>query len=257
MLKGGSMDDIDPTLNNEVEETTVETPSVEEPNTGEVETSDEESNSTEIEETQEETTEPDESPKKGAQSRIRELNAKAKRSEERAKSLEQQIAELTGSVEPQSPGAPYTPQIPDNGEVSPEQYKQDVLNTAESMVNLRIKQSEAINRINNESNQVIHLYPQLNPDSDQFDSELSKDVTEQVLELVKASPYTASPKKIVERMMRSQQKAVTKEVGKVSENLAKQVSQSATRPTSVSSSGKKSYEDKSIQELEAELGVVN
>jgi len=55
-------------------------------------------------------------------------------------------------------------------------------------------------------------------------------------------------------MMKPYLRSVTKEVGKVSENLAKQVSQAATRPTSVSTSGGKSNKDKSIKELEAELG---
>lgn len=56
-------------------------------------------------------------------------------------------------------------------------------------------------------------------------------------------------------LMKPYKRAVTKEVGRVSENLAKQVSQAATRPTSIHKSDKP-LEEKSIQELERELGIV-
>lgn len=214
----------------------------------EVETPVEESTEDSTEETQAET---DEGQKKGAQSRIRQLNAKAKRAEEKAKSLQSQLEELTRPVgdvgQPQ-----FQPQVDVNGEVTLDQ----VYKTTQSMIDLKIRQSEAINRINNEANQVLSKYSQLNPDSDDFDEDLSNWITETVTELVKANPYTASPKKIVANLMKPYQRAVTKEVGKASENIARQVSQAATRPTSVTTKGGKDYKDKSIAELEQELGVI-
>src|SRR3990167_234114 len=175
------------------EEAGSDTSSVSEPKaTGEMETPSVESEikTEESEETQSETVE---APKKGAQSRIRELNAKAK-------SPEQKLAELTGSGKSIAPQAPYTPQVDANGEVSPEQYRNHVLGTAQAMVDLKIKQSEAVNRINNEARDIVQKYPQLDPDSDQFDKELSDSVTEATESYVRMNPYSASPKNFVERM---------------------------------------------------------
>lgn len=199
----------------------------------------------------------DQSTKKGASQRIREVTADKNREKERADSLQAKLAELTGSVEPQVPQTPYTPQVESGAELTPEQYKQDVLKTAESLVTLKVKQSEAINRINNEAQEAIRKYPQLDPDSDQFDIELSESITEATQAYVKSSPYTASPLKFVDKMMKPYQRSVSREVGKASENIARQVSQAAVRPTSVSVKTEKTYQDKSIKELEAELGVIN
>jgi hypothetical protein len=207
----------------------------------------------EVEEPKAETVE---TPKKGAQSRIRELNAKAKSAEEKANSLEQKLAELTGRVD-QAPQAQQTPQLDASGEVTPEQYRQHILGTAQTVVDLKIKQSEAVNRINNEAIEVVREFPQLDPESDQFDKELSDSVTEATTAYVKVQPYTASPKKFVEKLMKPYQRSVTKEVGKETVNIAKQVSDSATRPTSVSTKGGKTYEDMSPQELEKELGIIH
>jgi len=247
------MDDIDqPTLNEQGEETTLDTSSVpEETTTGEVETPDTES----TDEVPESTTETEESPKKGAQARIRELSAEKNQYKEKAKSLEQQLAELTGSGVQQAPQPAYTPQF-DGSEIDPVKYQQEVVKSAVSAAQLVAKQSEAVNRITNEASQVIREFPQLDPDSDQFDPELSESVTEATLAHVQANPYNASPKKFVSKMMKPFTRAVTKEVGKATENIAKQVSQAATRPTSVTTKGGKTYQEKSIAELEAELGIV-
>lgn len=229
--------------------------STEEPKaTEEVETPESEAT---VEETEETKTETVETPKKGAQSRIRELNAKAKSAEERAKSLEDKLAELTRPVGPDVPQAQYTPQVELGGEISPEQYKLDVQQAGMSAAKLLIAQNNAINRINQEASEAIHKFPQLDPDSDSFDKELSDSVTEATLAYVQQNPYSASPKNFVEKMMKPYLRSVTKEVGKVTENIAKQVSETATRPTSVSTKGGKSDAEKSIKELEAEYGFFN
>lgn len=245
------MDDIDqPTLNEQGEETTLDVSSTPETETaGEVEVPDTEATV----EVAEDTTETVEGPKKGAQARIRELNAKAKSAEERAKGLEHKLLELTGGGVVDTPPTPYVPKF-DGSEIDPEAYRQEVVKSAVSAAQLVAKQSEAISRINAEATQVLSEFPQLDPDSDQFDSELSESVTEATIAHVQSNPYSASPKKFVTKLMRPFSRAVTKEVGKVTENIAKQVSQTATKPTSVTSAGGKSNSEKSLAELEAELG---
>jgi len=241
------------------------TPPVSEPELKEPEAAGEAAE-TEIEataEVKEEAAETAESPKKGAQARIRELHAKAEKAEERAteaetkaQSLAEKLADLTGSVEPQVPPAPYFPQAEPGAEITSEQYKQDVLQTADALVQLRVKQSEAVNRINNEANEVLRKYPQLDPENDAFDKELSDTVSEATEAYVKANPYSASVKKFVAKLMKPYERAVAREVSQQSENIAKQVSQTAMRPTQVATTEKED-KDLTIEELEKKYGIVH
>jgi hypothetical protein len=206
------------------------------------------------EEVSTEQTETGDSPKKGASERIRELNARAKEAEAKAQSLAQKLEELTGSTEPKA-YEPYQPQVEPGSEIGLDQYKQDVMRTADSLVSLRIKQQETLGKINNDAQNVIKKYPQLDPDSDTFDKDLSDSITEAVEAHVKADPYKASVGQFVDRLMKPYTRAVNKEVGQVTEKLAKQVSETALRPTQ-NRVVEKTTKDKSIAELEAELGVV-
>jgi hypothetical protein len=232
----------------QVQEPAVESPTTEEP-TEEVE----ETVEPEASGTTEEPTETEEKPKKGFQSRVKELVKERDEAKEQAQSLAQRLEELTGSVEPIQ--GQYTPQYEPGTEVTPEQYQQDVTRTADSLVQLRLKQSEAVNRINNESRDAIRKYPELDPDSESFNKELSDSITEAVEAHVKVNPYSASVSTIVDKLMKPYKGAVSKEVGQATENIAKQVSETALRPTSVKS-GEKTAKEKSIAELEQELGIV-
>lgn len=204
---------------------------------------------------------------KGANQRIRELNQRAKQAEQRAKSLEEKIAELTAPV-----GVPnfqqevqFNPQEPivapgediDVNELNRriQAREQNLLKQADARSELRQRQTEAIARHNSESKAAIQKYPQLNPDSDSFDPELSESITEATENLIKSNPYSASVEKFVDKLMKPYSRAVAKEVGKVTENVAKQVSETALRPTSIRKQEKPATE-KSIAELEQELGIV-
>ena len=244
------MSDIQEDVKEEVAVETTETQSVDEETTEEVTTEE----SPEASETPVEETETDESTNKGANQRIRELNAKAKAAEEKAQSLAQRLEELTGSHEP-SGYQPYQPSVEPGSEVSPEQYKQDVMRTADGIVTLKLKQQEAIGRIRSESLDAVRKYPELDPDSEHFNKELSDTVYDATEALISKNPYSASVSKFVDRLMKPYQRAVTNEVGKATENLAKQVSQAALKPTQIRSEEKRN-EDKTIAELEAELGTV-
>jgi len=200
-------------------------------------------------------TETEESSKKGYQQRVRELVKEKNEAKKEAKSLAEKLGELTGSVEPQGE-QPYQPQVEPGSEISPDQYKQDVMRTADSLVQLRLKQSEAIARINNEANEALKDYPQLDPKSEDFNEELSESVTEAVEAHVKANPYKASVKTFVSKLMKPYQEGVTKEVGKVTENIAKQASETALRPTNIKAKDKK-FEELSESEMEDKLGVVH
>jgi len=245
-------------INEEVEEqTTPDTTPVSENETAEEveETPVESTEETEVEETE------TDGQKKGFTQRVRELNSKAKEAERRAalieaenQSLAKRIAELTGSYESREQEF-SPPPIQPGMEYTQEQYQQHVAAAAGSIVDLKLKQQGAINRIQNETSEVIRSYPELDPKSESFDKDLSESVTEAVEAKVRANPYSANVKSFVDGLMKPYKRAVTKEVGRVSENLVRQVSQAATRPTSIHKSDKPLAE-KSIQELERELGIV-
>lgn len=194
-------------------------------------------------------------PKKGAQSRIKELAKERDEARLKAQSLADKLAEITGSQQPQG-DSPYMPQYQPGEEIDPERLQQDVLKTADAMVTLRIKQNDAVNRINNESRDAIRAFPQLDPESESFDKELSETITEAVEAQVRLNPYSASVKNIVGKLMKPYQRAVDNGVSQATENIAKQVSETALRPTSVRKE-EKSASDLSIAELERKLGIVN
>jgi hypothetical protein len=218
---------------------------------------------------------PEKEPRKGFSKRVRELNAKAKaeekarqEAEEKAKSLEQTVAELTGSEEPQAGFQPTQAPPPDEPLIKPGEEidaleldrrlkarEQKVIQRTDALIQLRGKQQETVNRINQETSEVVREYPQLDPSSDSFDEDLSGVVTEAVETLIRSNPYNASVKTFVGKLMKPYQRSVTKEVGKVTEDLAKQSSQSALKPSSIRK-GDKSAEDMTPAELEKKLGIV-
>lgn len=204
-----------------------------------------------------ETPETGDDSKKGYSSRIRELNAAKKAAEDRANSLESKLAELTAPAQVyQQPTDFNEPIVKPGEEIDAQEFERRVLQRADAKAELRFRQAEAINRINSEAQAVITLYPELDPDSDSFNAELSDTIAEATEAYVKSNPYNASVKQFVNKMMKPYKGAVSKEVGKATENIAKQVSQAALRPNSIKQP-EKTANEKSIAELEAELGVVN
>lgn len=221
-------------------------------------------------------TETEEKPeRKGLSKRVRQLNAKANEAEERAtvaeenvKSLSDRVEELTGSVEPQAVIQPRQTPPQDQPIVAPGEEidaieldkrlktrEQASFRRTEALIELKSKQAGVINKVNQESVEALKTYPELDPDSDSFNRDLSDSVSAAVEAHIKAEPYKASVKNFVDKLMKPYKGAITKEVGKVTKTLAKQASQSAVKPTSVRK-GEKSAEDKSISELEKDLGVV-
>lgn len=186
-------------------------------------------------------------PKKGAEKRIRELNGQVK-------SLKQRLEEVTGG-NGEIPTQQFAPQVDLDSEVTPEQYRQHVLQQADAIVQLRMKQSESMNRIASESAEVERKYPQLDPDNEAFDKELSETITEAIEAQIKLNPYSTSVKSIADKLMKPFMRAVNNGVAQEKETIARQVSETALRPTNVRKQ-EKSANEKSIAELEAELGII-
>lgn len=209
-----------------------------------------------------------EAPKKGAEARIRELNAKKKEAEAKAQSLEQKLAQLTSQdstgidinsiqqVQDDEPLIKPGEEI-DATELDRRLKAREQKNNQQVLARVELinKQNQAITRINNEATESVRKYPELDPDNESFNPELSESVTEAVEAYVKSNPYSASVKGFVDKMMKPYKGAVAKEVGKASGTLAKQVSQAAQRPVSIRKTEKTAAE-KSIAELEQELDFV-
>lgn len=227
------------------EETVVDTTPVVEEQTAE-ETPVESTEPASTEETPVEETDQEE-PKKGAEKRIRELNGQVK-------SLKQRLSEISNG-NGEIPTQEFAPQVDLGSEVTPEQYRQHVLQEADAVVQLRMKQSESLSRIQSESSSVMRKYPQLDPESDSFDKELSETVTDAIEAQVKLNPYSTSVSSIADKLMKPFIKAVNNGVAQEKETIARQVSETALRPTNVRKQ-EKSASEKSIAELEAELGVI-
>ncbi len=195
--------------------------------------------------------------KKGYSNRVRELNQRAKAAEEKAQSLEAKMAAMTAPQGYQPPINNFNEPIVKPGEeIDAQEFERRVLQRADAKAQLYVKQAEAINRINTEAQAVTQLYPELDPESDSFNADLSDTIAEATEAYVRNNPYTASVKQFVNKMMKPYKGAVSKEVGKATENIAKQVSQAALRPNSIKQPEKAAHE-KSIAELEAELGIYN
>lgn len=154
----------------------------------------------------------------------------------------------------QPPVAPFIPQVQPGQEITLEQYQQDVARAASSVVELRLQQERNMTRQQNELAQSMDTYKALNPDAKDFDQDLSNSVTEAVAAYMRANP-TGSPKKFIDNMMKPYMKSVEKAVGNQTATVAKQVAQTALRPTQVKSS-EKSAKDMTLEELEQKLGKV-
>lgn len=202
---------------------------------------------------------------KSAQSRIRELNTEKKEAERRAleaerreKSLAEKMAELTGRFSPAGTGIPYAqptePQVNEDGTIDAESFRKQVLAEAANMYEVRSLQERNLERINKESQQVMTTYKQLNPDSEQYDSDLSESIYEATEAFVRANP-TGSVTKYVEKLMKPYQRSIEREVGEQAKTIAQQAADRGLRPT-VSPKGEKRFEELSLEEMEQRLGKV-
>jgi hypothetical protein len=211
-----------------------------------------ESESTDDEEAEgtleEEAEAPERASRKTAQSRIRELNAEKKQAQERADSLAEQVKKLTSY----KPTQDFVPQAPENQET--ELTYEELMRRQDALVQIRLAQQENVHRVQNEAVEAINAYPELNPDSEGFDSELSESISQAVLAKVQADP-TSSLRSFVDSLMRPYRRSLEKQEAGQKETITKQVSQQAMRPTSVQQQ-EKPFAELSIEEMEAKLGSV-
>ena len=190
--------------------------------------------------------------RKTAGSRIRELvdekktaEAKAEVAEAKAESLAEQVKRMTA----QQP-VPYQP-TPDSGD---ELTLEEVLRRSDALTQIRLAQQENIHRVQNEAIEAIKAYPELDPDSEVFDKDLSESVSQATLASIQSNP-TAPVRKFVDSLMKPYKKAVDKQAQGQADTITKQVSQQAMRPTQVQEQ-EKPFSELSIEEMKKKLGEV-
>jgi len=192
---------------------------------------------------------------KPVEKRIHKLVDERNREREEKESLARQVEELTAqlSSQPQSVNSSL-PTIEPGAEVTQDQYKRDIVQTAQSIAQIEIQKERILEKINKEALESISEHPELNPKSEVFDKELSDTITESVRAQIQVNP-TASVKKLVNNLMKPYRRAVEKKVAEEAVTVAKQVSESALRPTQVKAV-EKPFEELTPEEMEKKLGVV-
>lgn len=180
----------------------------------------------------------------GAEKRIRGLANENK-------SLKAKLAEYTGQLQGEPVGGyPNMKTNPETGylDVTPGDIR--------AMARIEIEMEKNINRINVESSEAIQTYPELNPEHDNFDPELSEVVTDAVQTALEKNP-TQSVKGLVERFMKPYKRGIDRTVAGQTQEMAKQASGGALRPTTTAAAPKKkSVSEMTVEEMEKEFGVV-
>ena len=124
----------------------------------------------------------------------------------------------------------------------------------DALIQIRLAQQENIHRVQNEASEAIKSHPELDPDSDSFDSELSEAISKATLSHIQANP-TAPVKEFVNSLMKPYKRAVEKEASGRADVISKQASQQATRPTQVREQ-ERPFSELSIEEMEKRLEKV-
>lgn len=236
----------------------VESPTPEETPTPETETPVEPS--VEVESTTEDA-EPEKVAKKSAQGRIQQLNSKLKEEQRKRSALEERVNSIVQENE-ENPFSPVNMPLNDprsgrlaqpnqNGEITYEDYQRDVQQSAKATVKAVLDQQ----KLKQEALEVVKEYPQLDPNSNQFDEDLSDAVTEAV-EAKHRFSRDLSIKSTVDKLMKPYRKAAEQAVDSERINVVKDMASSGIRPSSNPTPVSKEPDNETLEQMEARLGKV-
>lgn len=199
--------------------------------------------------------------KKSAQGRIKQLNSELKQERLKASQLEEKVNSIMQENET-NPFSPINMPMPSpsqgrfaqpntNGEISYEDYQRDVQQNAQMAVKAILSQQQ----LKQEALDVVREYPELDPNSDSYDPDLSDAITESVEARHRLSP-NFSLRETVTKLMKPYRKAGESVTSSEKRNLVQQVASGAIRPSANPAPVTKEFEDQSIEEMEAKLGKV-
>lgn len=173
---------------------------------------------------------------KRAESRQHHLAQKLKEKDEEVLSLRSQLDEFQAPqpTEQESNAGSALPWLDNQSrEITPEEYKRDVVSAADQMAQLRVQQYAKINNrvmtFERDVNEVEKKYPELNVDADNFDPELSRKVTKLYKEASENNPDLRL-KSVVDAVMDLRQKGEEDGKSKVTKAIAKQEAEAAATP---------------------------
>lgn len=240
----------------------VESPTPEETPTPETETPVEsDAPDADVAEEAKEDAEPEKVAKKSAQGRIQQLNSKLKEEQRKRSALEEKINSIVQENE-ENPFSPVNMPLRDpssgrlaqpneNGEITYEDYQRDVQQNAKATVKAVLAQQQ----LRQEALEVVRDYPELDPNSDVYDEDLSDAITEAVDAKHRLSS-NFSVKSTVAKLMKPYRKAAESAVDSERRNVVRDIASGAIRPSSNPTPVSKEPENETLEEMEARLGKV-
>lgn len=195
-----------------------------------------------------------------------EAKKESPRLQKRVRDLSQKLREARTPQTPQfDPNNPPTAEIP-AGDYTPEQLSQMVNQKADVLSELKtqsqiqalrseMEQERLLNNLARSVGSLEQAYPELNPDSDDFNPELTDAVGETIDEVFRANPYV-DVETVASKMISASRAAGTSKAKQVGEKVAEQASNAAVRSTTSSKVEDKKFEDLSVEEMEEKLGKV-
>jgi hypothetical protein len=212
-------------------------------------------------ETVDEDAEPGKVAKKSAQGRIQQLNSELKEERKRRSALEEKVNSIVQENE-ENPFSPVNMPLMDpksgrlaqpneNGEITYEDYQRDVQQNAKATVKAVLDQQ----RLKQEALEAIKEFPELDPNSDQFDEDLSDAITEAVESKHRFSS-NFSVKSTVSKLMKPYRKAAESAVDSERRNVVKDIASGAIRPSSNPTPVSREPAEETIEQMEARLGKV-
>jgi len=210
-----------------------------------------------------------------AQKRIRQLSEKAKRAEELEKEVDrlrstqeqrftQTVGEPRGYQQPTVPASPVaqvsTPQsVPTNlpwaenpdeeRVVTPEEYKRELLSTADALVQARMSQYAKATEIKDDLERVERKYTELNPESPDYSEDLSVKLSNLFSTQLSANPQVRLSG-FVDDIMSLRKSGEEKVKEQVSAKVVEQKSEEAILPKAVESEPTKPFESMTLDEKE-------
>lgn len=205
--------------------------------------------------------EPEKASKKSAQGRIKQLNNELKQERQKRSAIEEQIE----SIMEENKRNPFSPlnmpnptqgrlaQPNERGEITYEDYQRDVQNNAKAAVEAVLSQQQ----LKREALEVVRENPELDPNSESFDPDLSEAITEAVAAKHRLSS-NLSIRETVNKLLKPYKKAAEKAIDSQKRDLVSQVASGGIRPGSSPSpeSENKQFEELSLEEMESKLGKV-
>lgn len=200
----------------------------------------------------------------GAEKRIHEVIDERDEARQEAETLRAKISELTQDWQ-YTPSPQYGAQAQNTPADSANYGEERTLTEAElerriaerasTITQLALEREKIVNRINNEAEEALKSYPQLDPKSDKYDPELNGVITDAVHAKVKGNP-SLSVKKLVDTYMKPYLKSVENAVEDRKAEINDAVISATLRPSPVPAPAAKQAKDMTIEELEAKLGKV-